>query len=89
MENKELNQSEEIQFLRKALMETSKISYGWMKTLKIAIAVISIAFSIIIISGFIVCQNIVNKYLAYAYAPDAIEQSNTNTNINSNTNENK
>lgn len=88
MENfKEENKQtyEEIQFYRKMLIETSKISKDWMKTLKTVIAVLSI----VIICGFIVCGFVVNRYLAYAYTPDAIEQSNTNTNVNTNVNENK
>ncbi|WP_271814483.1 hypothetical protein [Clostridium beijerinckii] len=94
MDNTERNPTaDEILFYRQMLMETSRnineISRGWMKSLKIALAIVSITFGVVIISGFFICENIVNKYLAYAYAPDAIEQSNTNTNINKNTNENK
>lgn len=85
MDNTERNPTDEILFYRQMLMETSRISKEWMKTLKI----ITTVLSIVIICGFIVCGVIVNRYLSYAYAPDAIEQSNTNTNINTNTNENK
>ena len=79
------NTQDEIQFYRKVILETSKLSKDWIKAFKIVVAI----FSIVIICGFVVCRYVVNRYLAYAYAPDAIGQSNTNTNINTNTNENR
>ena len=81
MENKN---NDEVQFYRKLLVDTSQISYGWMKTQKIIV----ISLSIVIITLFITCGIICESYLRLAYAPEGYEKANTNTNINTNVNKN-
>lgn len=77
--------TEEIQFYRKMLLETSDISKNWQKTLKIIITM----FSTILIVGFIVCGLVCKMYFGYAYDSENTEKQNTTTNINKNINDNE
>lgn len=81
-ENKN-TENEEINFYRKMLVDTSNISYGWMKTQKVVV----ISLSVVIIALFIIFGIICESYLRLAYSPNGYEKSNTN--INRNINENK
>jgi hypothetical protein len=83
MENNKNTDNEEINFYRKLLIDTSHISYGWMKTQKIIV----ISLSIVIMSLFIVFGIVCESYLRLAYAPEGYQKANTNTNINLNKNE--
>ena len=72
---------EEIQFLRKMVVETTNISKDWQKT----IWRIIISLSIVLTIGIIGCSLVCKMYLDNAYK----SKSSSTTNINHNINENK
>lgn len=86
MENRDnmITKDEEIQFLRKMLLDTSKLSKDWLKSLKIIVATLAL----VLISGIIACAVVCNIYLKLAYDSEGYEKQNTTTNVNKNINEN-